>query len=84
MNKIELTYYFILAFLKSLFTTIVQMAWAFAGLFLLAGMIIQFKQVPPTEFMYITGYLIAKWRWFFTVIFLFDLTIYYRELQKKK
>ena len=74
--------YFILALIKSIWSSIVSIAWGFAGFFILMGVVKQYDQTLPLELLSSIRLLINNWQIFFAVIFVIDLVLVYKELKK--
>lgn len=82
LNFARTLFNFILVFFKSMFNAVVSIAFGIASFFLLSGLIKAYNQVPPAELMYLVGVVLDNWRWFFLVLWIFNLIVDYKELTK--
>lgn len=78
----KILFSFIVVFFKSMFNAVVTIAFGIASFFLLGGLIKAYNQIPPAELMYLVGVIMDNWRWFFLIIWLFNLIVDYKELTK--
>lgn len=75
---------FLLSVIKAFFSAVVQLAWAMATFFLLAGLIGYFKVDASsiTTLLSLVQFIMERWGFFFFVIFAWEFFMNFKEWMK--
>lgn len=74
--------FFILSLIKAFWSSIVSIAWGFAGFFILMGIVTQYQQKIPEELLSSIKLLMDNWQIFFAVILFIEIILIFKELNK--